>query len=333
MIYYWDTCGSPVIKRLCFFVVFLFSSTTRWKNCTTVPTGHRALNAMTTNCDPMRVKVFTCWARVLSWWWLTLSCTNRAGLHDEPGDFCSYNSFFSYFLFVLGLLFWRWRCNGFGLRLPGALWCKRSKYLDEYTSRIIRGQSTLKDVIERYFWNVLSRERLKAMKALYALKAIKALYALYAKYAKCAKYANVLVEKRTLVEKGKIWNLKSNCIYSMQSIEQHYYHETEEQNSNGCKLLVKLATNTGMAPTFNRMIKIVKVNKLYLSSLLVSIVNRVSRSGTIKYQCEWKHRCVKQEMVTYVAKGWQPFLFSEVVQLYPNDEKVICWLALLTKLI
>ena len=25
----------------------------------------------------------------------------------------------------------------------------------------------------------------------------------------------------------------------MQSIEQHYYHETEEQNSNGCKLLVK----------------------------------------------------------------------------------------------
>ena len=28
------------------------------------------------------------------------------------------------------------------------------------------------------------------------------------------------------------------------------------------------------------MIKIVKVNKLYLNSLLVSIVNRVSRSGT-----------------------------------------------------
>ena len=83
---------------------------------------------------------------------------------------------------------------------------------DAYTSRIVR---------------VLSRERLKAMKALYAL------YALY------AKYANVLVEKRTLVVKSKIWNLKPNCIYSMQSIEQHYYRETEEQNSNGCKLLVK----------------------------------------------------------------------------------------------
>ena len=86
-----------------------------------------------------------------------------------------------------------------------------------YTSRIVRGQSTLKDVTERYFWNGLSRERLKAMKALYALKAMKALYALY------AEYANVLVEKRTLVEKSKILNLKPNCIYSMQSIEQHHY--------------------------------------------------------------------------------------------------------------
>ena len=46
---------------------------------------------------------------------------------------------------------------------------------DARTSRIVRGQSTLKDVTERYFWNGLSRERLKAMKALYAL------YALYAK--------------------------------------------------------------------------------------------------------------------------------------------------------
>ena len=71
---------------------------------------------------------------------------------------------------------------------------------------------------------------LKATRALYALKAVKALYALY---------ANVLVEKRKLVEKSKILNLKLNCIYSMQSIEQHYHRETEEQNSNGCKLLVK----------------------------------------------------------------------------------------------
>ena len=32
---------------------------------------------------------------------------------------------------------------------------------DAYTSRVVRGQSTLKDVVERYFWNGLSRERLK----------------------------------------------------------------------------------------------------------------------------------------------------------------------------
>ena len=40
---------------------------------------------------------------------------------------------------------------------------------DAYTSRIVRGQSTLKDVIRRYFWNGLSRERMKAIKTLYAL--------------------------------------------------------------------------------------------------------------------------------------------------------------------
>ena len=62
---------------------------------------------------------------------------------------------------------------------------------------------------------------------------MKALYALY------PKYANVLVEKLTLVEKNKILNLKPNCIYYMQSIEQRFYRETEEQNINGCKLLVK----------------------------------------------------------------------------------------------
>ena len=63
--HYWDTCGSPVIKCLCFSVVFFFSSATKWKNCAIVPSGHWALNTMTTNCDPMRVKVFTYWSRVI----------------------------------------------------------------------------------------------------------------------------------------------------------------------------------------------------------------------------------------------------------------------------
>ena len=66
---------------------------------------------------------------------------------------------------------------------------------DAYTNRIVRGQSTLKDVTERQFWNGLSHKRLKAMKAM------KALNALYASY---AKYANVLFEKRLLVVKSKI---------------------------------------------------------------------------------------------------------------------------------
>ena len=52
--YYWDTCGSPVIKCLCFFVVFFFSSATKWKNCAIVLSGHWVLNTITTNCDPMR---------------------------------------------------------------------------------------------------------------------------------------------------------------------------------------------------------------------------------------------------------------------------------------
>ena len=49
-----DTCGSPVKKCLCFFVVFFFSSATKWKNCAIAPRGHWALNTMTTNCDSMR---------------------------------------------------------------------------------------------------------------------------------------------------------------------------------------------------------------------------------------------------------------------------------------
>ena len=57
---------------------------------------------------------------------------------------------------------------------------------DAYRSRIVGGQSTLKDVIERYFLNGLSRERLKVTKALYAL------YALYAKYANALKNIHLL---------------------------------------------------------------------------------------------------------------------------------------------
>ena len=66
---------------------------------------------------------------------------------------------------------------------------------DTYRSRIVGGQSTLKDFIEQYFWNGLSRDPLKVMKALYAL------YALYAKYANVLK--NIHLLKKV---KSEIWN-------------------------------------------------------------------------------------------------------------------------------
>ena len=52
-LYYYDTCGSSVIKCL-FFGSLFFSSATQWKNCAIVPSGHSALNTMTTKCDLMR---------------------------------------------------------------------------------------------------------------------------------------------------------------------------------------------------------------------------------------------------------------------------------------
>ena len=71
------------------------------KNCAIEPSGQRALNTMTTNCDPMRVKVFPCRSCLLSWWWLTLSCTDRAGSHDEPRDFFYfYNALLSAILYL-----------------------------------------------------------------------------------------------------------------------------------------------------------------------------------------------------------------------------------------
>ena len=85
---------------------------------------------------------------------------DRAGSHDEHDIFD--NSFVGHFVFVLGLLSRGWRRNGFGLRLPGALGCKRSKYLQTHTQVVL---FAAKNVIERYLWNGLGRECLKAMKA------------------------------------------------------------------------------------------------------------------------------------------------------------------------
>ena len=80
-----------------------------------------------------------------------------------------------------------------------------------------------------------------------------------------------------------------------------------------------------MAPTCDWMIKIVKVNKLDLNSLLKGIVNRVSRSGTMKYQCENTDESNKKWLLNGIhnEEKAESSLFSEVVQRYSGDEKVI----------
>ena len=91
-----------------------------------------------------------------------------------------------------------------------------------------------------------------------------------------------------------------------------------------------------MAPymTCNGMIKIAK-----LISYIFALCSWVWLTACLEAE-QWNINAsentdvsVKQEMVTYVAKGRQPFLFSEVVQRYSGDKKVIGWQALLTKLV
>ena len=119
--YYWDTCGSPVIKCLCFLssFFFFFSSATKWKNCAIVPRGHWALNTMTTNCDPMRCSHADHACYLDDDW----RCHARTG----PGHMTN-TRFLPIKLLSVVLYF-----KVFGLRLSGALWRKRSKYLQTHT--------------------------------------------------------------------------------------------------------------------------------------------------------------------------------------------------------
>ena len=54
-------------------------------------------------------------------------------------------------------------------------------------------------------------------------------------------------------------------------------------------------------------VKIVKVNNLYLNSLHVSMVNRVSRSGTMKYLCE---NCNIIIMPRKIFRRWKSHLLT-----------------------
>ena len=169
--------------------------------------------------------------------------------------------------------------NVFGLRSPGALWRKRAKYLQTHIQVVlIAANPHWKMLLSGIFGTNWVANAWKPWKPCIPWKAIKALYALY------AKYANVLVEKRTPVEKSKIWNQTAYTLCSLFNNTTTVRLKNKTLIDANCMRNKRL--NTGMAPTCDWMIKMVKVNNLYLNSLLVSMVNRVSRSGTMKYQCE-----------------------------------------------
>ena len=77
---------------------------------------------------------------------------------------------------------------------------------------------------KRCYWAViLERTESRTLESHECIECLVCLVCLVCQVRQCLSW------KRTLVVKSKIWNLKPNFIYSMQSIEQHYYRETEEK--------------------------------------------------------------------------------------------------------
>ena len=72
----------------------------------------------------------------------------------------------------------------------------------------------------------------------------------------------------------------------------------------------------------------------YLNSLLLSIVYLCLSKRNNETSMRVKTpTCQTRNGYLHSGGGWQPSLFSELVQRYSGNEKVICWLAPLTKLI
>ena len=132
--FYWNTCGSPVIKCLCFFVIFFFSSATKWKNCAIVPSGHWALNTMTTNCDPMRCSHADHACYLDDDW----RCHARTGLgHMTNYEIFLRNIFCQPFGICSGVVVLAMEVQRFWFTITEALWCKRSKYLQTHTQVVL----------------------------------------------------------------------------------------------------------------------------------------------------------------------------------------------------
>ena len=121
--FYWDTCGSPVIKCLCFFA-FFFPPATKWRNGAIVPSGHWALNTVTSNCDPIGCSHADHACYLDDDW--------RRHAQTGPGHTTNHEIFAYKTLLSVVLYF-----NIFGLRSPGALWRKRSKYLQTHIQVVL----------------------------------------------------------------------------------------------------------------------------------------------------------------------------------------------------
>ena len=122
MLFYLETVVAQSLKAFCRFC--FFSSATKWKDCAIVPSGHWALNTMTTNCDPMRCSHadHTC----------CLDDESRCHARTGPGHMTNHGIFAYKTLLSVVLYF-----NVFGLRSPGASRRKRSKYLQTHTQVVL----------------------------------------------------------------------------------------------------------------------------------------------------------------------------------------------------
>ena len=109
-----------VTQSSCLFL----SSATKWKNGAIVPSGHWALNTMTSNCDPMRCSLADHACYLDDDW--------RCHAQTGPGHMTNHEISAYKVLLSVVLYF-----NVFRLRSPGALWRKRSKYLQTHIQVVL----------------------------------------------------------------------------------------------------------------------------------------------------------------------------------------------------
>ena len=133
--HYWDTCDSPVIKCLCFFVFFF-------------PPPQ---NGKITQQYPVVIGPSTPWQPTVIQWGVHMLTTRvilmmiDVVMHGQGRVTWRTTRFLLMKLFCQSFLFQRvW------ITITWSIMAQTLKILtDAYTSRIVRGQSTLKDVIER----------------------------------------------------------------------------------------------------------------------------------------------------------------------------------------